>query len=156
MDVTNAFLQGDIEEQLYMTQPPGFLSEQNTSAVCRLRKSLYGLKQAPQAWSAKITQQLRKMGFTPSKLDSSLFVWQGQYGPVSLLLYVDDLVIIATDLKEIRRIKSQLVASCEMKDLGDLHYFLGLEVVRTPEGILIIQRHYVVNMHALQVRDGKL
>ena len=86
------------------------------------------------------------MGFTTSKSDSSLFVRQGQHGPVSLLLYVDALVIARADLEEIRRVKSQLATSIEMKDLGDLHYFLGIEVIRTPEGILISQRHNALSM----------
>ena len=86
------------------------------------------------------------MGFAPSKSDSSLFVRQGQHAPVSLLLYVDDLVIVGADLDEIGRVKSQLVASFEMKDLGDLHYFLGIEVIHTPEGILISQHHYALHM----------
>ena len=67
-------------------------------------------------------------------------------GPVSILLYVDDLVITGVDLGEIDRVKLQLAASFDMKDLGDLHYFLGIEVICTPEGILINQRHYVLSM----------
>ena len=105
MDVKNAFLQGELEEQVYMVQPPGFHSGTNTSAVCRLKKSLYGLKQAPRAWNAKITQQLCKMGFTVCKSDSSLFIQKGRLGPVSILLYVDDLVITGADLDEINRVK---------------------------------------------------
>ena len=91
-------------------------------------------------------QRLLRMGFATSKSGSSLFVWQGQLGSVSILLYVDDLVIAGVDLGEIDRVKLQLVASFDMKDLGDLHYFLGIEVIRTPEGILISQRHYVLSM----------
>jgi hypothetical protein len=118
----------------------------NTSAVCRLKKSLYGLKQAPRAWNTKITQQLRKMSFEMSKADSSLFIRKTPLGPISILLYVDDLVITGADLDEINHVKRQLAASFEMKDLGDLHYFLGIEVIRTPEGILVSQRHYALNM----------
>ena len=77
MDVKNVFLQGELEEQVYMVQPPGFHSGMNTSAVCRLKKSLYVLKQAPRAWNAKIKQQLRQMGFATSKSDSSLFIRKG-------------------------------------------------------------------------------
>ena len=109
-------------------------------AVCRLKKSLYGLKQAPRAWNAKITQQLCRMGFATSKSESSLFIRKGRLGPVSILLYVDDLVITDADLGEIDRVKLQLAASFDMKDLGDLHYFLRIEVIRTPEGILISER----------------
>ena len=129
-----------------MVQPPGFHSGTNTSVVCRLKKSLYELKQAPRAWNAKITQQLRRMGFATSKLDSSLFIQKGRLRPVSILLYVDDLVITSADLDEIDRVKLQLAASLDMKDLGDLHYFLGIEVIHTPEDILISQRHYVLSM----------
>ena len=74
MDVKNVFLQGELEEHVYMVQPPGFHSGMNTSAVCWLKKSLYGLKQPPRAWNAKITQRLRLMGFLTSKSDSSLFI----------------------------------------------------------------------------------
>ena len=89
--------------------------------MCRLKKSLYELKQAPRARNAKIMQQLRRMGFATSKSDSSLFIWKGRLGPVSILLYVDDLVITGADLGEINRFKLQLAASFDMKDLGDLH-----------------------------------
>ena len=100
MDVKNAFLQGELEEHMYMIQPLGFYSGTNTSAVCRLKKSLYGLKQALRAWNAKITQRLWRMGFAASKSDSSLFIRQGRLGPVNILLYVDDLVIAGADLDE--------------------------------------------------------
>jgi hypothetical protein len=86
----------------------------------------------PRAWNAKATQQLRKLGFAMSKADSSVFIRKTRLGPVSILLYVDDLVITGADLKEITRVKRQLAASFEMKDLGDLHYFLGIEVIHTP------------------------
>ena len=90
--------------------------------------------------------RLCKMGFVTSKSDSSLFIQQGSDGSVCILLYVDDLVIIGPRLNEIGRVKSQLSDTFEIKDLGDLHYFLGIEVIRTPKGILLSQRHYVLNM----------
>ena len=83
------------------------------------------------------------MGFATSKSDSSLFVRQGRLGSVSILLYVDELVIAGVDLGEIDRVKLQLAASFDMKNL---HYFLGIEVIHTPKGILISQRHYVLSM----------
>jgi hypothetical protein len=92
MDVKNALLQGELEEQVYMVQPPGFHSDTNSSAVYRLKKSLYGLKQAPRAWNTKITQQLRKMRIDTSKADSSLFVRKTRLGPICILLYIDDLI----------------------------------------------------------------
>ena len=86
------------------------------------------------------------MAFATSKSNSSLFFWQGRHGLVSILLYVDDLVIADADLDEIGRVKLQLAASFDMKDLGDLHYFLGIDVIRTPEGILLNQRDYLLSM----------
>ena len=118
MDVKNAFLQGELEEQVYMVYPLGFHSGTNTSAVCRLKKSLYGLKQASRAWNVKIMQRLRRMGFATSKSDSSLFIRTGRLGLISILLYVDDLVIASADLGEIDRVKLQLAASFDMKELG--------------------------------------
>ena len=125
MDVTNTFLQGELKEHVYMVQPPEFLSELNTSAVCQLKKSLYILKQAPRAWNAKITQRLCPKGFALSKSESLLFIREDRNGPISILLYVDDLVISDAYLEEIGHVKSKLVASFKMKDLGYLHYFLG-------------------------------
>ena len=84
--------------------------------------------------------------YTTRIKDSSLFSRQGRNGPVSLLLYVDDLVITRSDLDEIDHVKSQLAASFDMKDLEDLHYFLGFEVIRIPEGILVSQQHHVLSM----------
>jgi hypothetical protein len=75
-----------------------------------------------------------------------LFIRKTRLGPISILLYVDDLVITGADLDEINRVKRELATSFDMKDLGDLHYFLGIEVIRTLEGILISQRHYALSM----------
>jgi hypothetical protein len=94
----------------------------------------------------KITHQLRKMSFETSKADSSLFVQKTRLGPICILLYVDDLIITCTDPDEISRVKREFAASFDMKDLGDLHYFLGIEVIRTLEGILITHRHYVLDI----------
>ena len=105
MDLKNVILQGELDEQMYMVKPPRFHSRTNTSVVCRLKKSLYGLKEAPRAWNAKITERLRRMGFATSKSDSLLFIQKVQLGLVSILLYVDDLVITGADLGEIDRVK---------------------------------------------------
>ena len=122
-----------------MVQLSRFQSELNKSAVCQLKKSLYGLKQAPQSWNSKITQWLHKMGFEVSKSDSSFFIQKVPKGPLCILLFVDDLA-------KISRVKFQLSAAFEMKDFGDLHYFLEIEVIYTPDDILLTQRHYVLNM----------
>jgi hypothetical protein len=86
------------------------------------------------------------MSFETSKADSSLFIRKTRLGLISILLYVDDLVIIGADLDEINRVKRELATLLDMKDLGGLHYFLGIEVISTPEGILISQCHYALTM----------
>ena len=146
MDVKNAFLQGELEEEVYMMQPPGFESSKHPHAVCRLKKPLYGLKQAPRAWHSKITSYLHDIGFRMSKSDNSLYIRNNPKSPVFLILYVDDLVIGGESLTETQKIKKLLLEKFEMKDLNDLHYFLGIEVIQTPEGFLLSQRHYVLNL----------
>ena len=148
IDVKNAFLQGDLGETLYIVQPPGFRLDVNKSGVCRLNKFLYGLKQALRAWNSKIvTQYLHKIGFNASQSDTSLFIRRGQTSLICILLYVDDLVIIGVDLSEVCHVKTQLLTAFEtLKDLGIRHYFLGIQVIHTPDGILLTQRHYAVTM----------
>ena len=86
------------------------------------------------------------MGFMASKFESLLFIRNGLEGPVCILLYVDDLVITGPDLSTTSNVKSQLSKAFEIQDLGDLHYFLGIKVIHTPNGILLSQRHYVLKM----------
>ena len=108
-----------------MVQPLKFLSELNRSTIFRLKKSLYGLKQAPSAWSAKITQRLCWIGFAKSKSDSSLFIWQGRNGPVTILVYDDNLPIIDTDSEEIGHVKPQPYIYLTIIRL-DLNYSVNL------------------------------
>ena len=142
MNVKNAFLHGELEEEFYMLQPPGFESHKHPQAVCRLKKSLYDLKQAPKAWCAKTTQYLHEEGFQMCQADNSLYTRNDAKYTLVILLYVDDLVIGGKDLVVIQNTKSLLSNKFEMKDLGELHYFLGIEVIRTPDGLLLTQRHY--------------
>ena len=121
MDVKNAFLQGELEEEVYMIQPPGFESRVHPNVVCRLKKPLYGLKQAPRAWHSKIMQYLHQIGFRMSKSDTSLYIWHELDSPIVIILYVDDLVIGGKDLAEINKVKSLLSGRFEMKYLHELH-----------------------------------
>ena len=92
MDVNNAFLHGDLQEEVYMMQPPGYESDAHPDFVCRLRKALYGLKQAPRAWSNKIEEYLVTIGFLKSNADFSLYVKRTDHGIILLVIYVDDLI----------------------------------------------------------------
>jgi hypothetical protein len=127
MDVKNAFLYGDLKEDIYMTPPPGLFSSLN-SAVCKLKWSLYGLKQAPQAWFEKFRSTLLHFSFAQSQYDSSLFLCKTPVGFVLLLVYVDDIVITGTDSSLIAHLKQNFQASFHTKYLGPLTYILGVGV----------------------------
>ncbi|KAL9244597.1 hypothetical protein vseg_018360 [Gypsophila vaccaria] len=145
MDVHNAFLHGDLDEKVYMRLPPGFRSSVPVM-VCRLRKSLYGLKQAPRCWFAKLGIALKKYGFQQSYYDYSLFTYVNDAVRLNVLIYVDDLIVSGNDLAAVRNFKRYLHSCFHMKDLGDLKYFLGIDVARNPDGIFLCQRKYALNV----------
>lgn len=133
LDVNNAFLHGDLREEIYMTPPPG-IQLSGPNLVCRLRKSLYGLKQASREWNSKLTNFLLASGFVQSKTDYTLFEKVTPAYRLILLVYVDDIVLACSDIAPIQHIKSQLNTQFRIKDLGDLRYFLGIEVARSQGG----------------------
>ena len=126
MDVKNAFLNGDLSEEVYM-QPPHGLSHP-TNEVCCLCRALYGLKQAPRAWFAKFSTTVSSLGYSISSYDSALFIRRTDRGTILLLLYVDDMIITRDDITGIQELKQFLSQPFEMKDFGFLSYFLGLEI----------------------------
>jgi hypothetical protein len=145
MDVKTTFLNGVIEDEVYIEQPQGFEVEERKSHVCRLKKSLYGLKQAPRAWYGHIDSVLMSLGFTKSKADSNLYFKIMDNEPVILLLYVDDLFLTGEE-KLITECKRRLASKFEMKELGLMHYFLGLEVWQSPERIFLNQGKHTVKI----------
>lgn len=146
LDVKNAFLHGDLKEEVYMAQPQGFVHCEHPDYVCLLQKSLYGLKQAPRAWNEKFTSFLPSLGFKFSHSDPSLFIRYTEKGMIALLLYVDDIVITGSDSSGIHEVITELSLVFDMKDLGDLSYFLGLEVTRVRHGIFLSQTKYVTDL----------
>jgi len=135
-DVKNAFMHGNIEEEIYMEIPPGFRSTKGGNKVCRLKKALYGLKQSPRAWFGRLTQAMISMGYRQSQSDHTLFIKHSQEGKLTLLLvYVDDMIVAGDDEHEKQILKEKLAAQFEMKDLGKLKYFLGIEVAYSKKGI---------------------
>lgn len=147
MDVYNAFLQGDLFEEVYMEIPVGFRS-QGESHVCRLRKSLYGLKQASRQWNSKLTEALIRGGYVQSKYDYSLFTKRDGGNMVVLLIYVDDLLITGSSASMIDELKQFLHLNFKMKDLGVLKFFLGIEIMRSNKGIILNQRKYALELIA--------
>jgi hypothetical protein len=145
MDVKTTFLNGVIEEEVYIEKPQGFEVEDKKSHVCRLKKSLDRLKQAPRAWYGHIDSFLMRLGFTKSKEDSNLYFKIMNNEPIILLLYVDDLFLTREE-NLIIECKKRLASEFEMKYLGLMHYFLGLEVWKSPKNIFLNQGKYTVEI----------
>eukprot|EP00253_Pinus_taeda_P020355 PITA_20355 len=145
MDVKSAFLHGDLHEEIYMEQPIGFI-QTDSSLVCRLKKSLYGLKQASRAWYAKMDSFLLESGFSRCYSDNTVYTKKVGNSLIILVLYVDDLILTGSDPNLIKHVKSSLKKKFEMTDLGHLHYFLGLQVLQSKEGISLSQSKYACDI----------
>ena len=142
LDVKNAFLHGNLNETVYMHQPPGFRDPIHPDYVCLLRKSLYGLKQAPRAWYQRFADFVATIGFTHSISDNSLFIFSHGRDIAYILLYVDDIILTASSDSLRCSIMSNLATEFAMKDLGPLSYFLGVAVTRDRNGIFMCQKAY--------------
>lgn len=143
LDVKNTFLHGILKEEVYMSQPQGFVDPLYPHHVCRLDKSLYGLKQAPRAWNERFTNYLPCIGFRTSQADPSLFVKQDATSLVLLLLYVDDIILTGSSPAAIAYVITLLSKEFDKTDLGHLHYFLGLHIQYTYAGISVTQSKYI-------------
>lgn len=150
LDISNAFLNGDLDEEIYMTLPPGYTPRQGEvlppNAIFKLKKSLYGLKQASRQWFLKFSTTLLALGFQKSQADHTLFIRNvaGKY--VAVLVYVDDIVITSNNDTEMEQLKSDLKKTFKLRDLDPLKYFLGLEIARSGNGIYVSQRKYILGM----------
>ncbi|KAG8494460.1 hypothetical protein CXB51_011869 [Gossypium anomalum] len=142
LDVKNAFLYGELDREVFMEQPVGYVSEQHPHHVCHLKKALYGLKQAPRAWYGKVVQFLIFCGFRVSEADSSLFIKLESNAHLLVLLYVDDMIITGNNEAEISMLKNELSVRFEMKNLGEVGCFLGLEIKRLNQGYFNCQHRY--------------
>ena len=146
MDVKNAFLHGDLHEEVYMHIPPGFETSQTNGEVLRLHRSLYRLKQSPRAWFDRFRQSMLKRGYIQSNADHTLFFKHATGKVAILIVYVDDIVITRDDVTEIVDLKKYLAQEFEVKDLGQLKYFLGIEISRGPKGMFLSQRKYILDL----------
>ncbi|KAG7556307.1 Reverse transcriptase RNA-dependent DNA polymerase [Arabidopsis suecica] len=150
LDISNAFLNGDLEEEIYMSLPPGYSPRKGGSlpdnAVLKLEKSLYGLKQASRQWYLKFSTTLMNLGFKKSQADHTLFTRKTGNVFTALLVYVDDIVIAGNNEEVIDQLKKDLAQAFKLRDLGPLKYFLGLEIARSEEGISVCQRKYTLEL----------
>ncbi|KAM0990119.1 hypothetical protein ACFX2C_008681 [Malus domestica] len=145
LDVKNVFLHGFLDEEVYMSQPQGFIDPAHLEFVCKLNRSLYGLKQASRAWNDRFSRFLLTLGFKSSYADSSLYVKQNGPSIIVLLLYVDDIILSGDYDTQVQAVIDQLTAEFDMNDLGILHYFISLQIDYRPTGFLVHQTKYVTN-----------
>nr|GEW49703.1 ribonuclease H-like domain, reverse transcriptase, RNA-dependent DNA polymerase [Tanacetum cinerariifolium] len=142
LDVKSAFLHGDLKEEVYVTQPEGFIKRQDNEKVYRLIKALYELTQAPRACNIKLDNTLKSLDFKKCTLEQAIYMKTSKDSTLLIGVYVDDLIITGTPKKEIDKFKAQMKEKFEMSDLGLLAYYLGIEVTQTNDDILIKQSAY--------------
>ena len=145
-DVKNAFLHGDLCEEVYMQLPPGYYREERGMKVYKLKKALYQLKQSPRAWFGKFSCRMKELGHLQSNGDHTLFL-KHHDGKVSILLvYVENIIITGNDEFGVSSLSSKLAKAVEIRPLGRLRYFLGIEVAYSPQGIFISQYKYILDL----------
>jgi hypothetical protein len=143
LDVSNAFLHGNLTERVYCQQPTGFADPQRPNAICLLSRSLYGLRQAPRAWFTRFVEFVTSIGFTQTRSDSSLFMLRTGTDMAYLLLYIDDMILSASSTSLLQQIITKLKFEFAVKDMGALQYFLSIDVQRTDHGFFLSQASYV-------------
>ena len=159
LDVKSAFLNGEVEEELYVKQPEGFLIVGREHWVLRLRKSLYGLKQEPRAWYFKLHKCLLSLGFIKSRHEQAVYLKPSSINKLIVGVYVDDLIVTGTRTEDVKNFKEKMKEAFEMSDLGSLSMYLGIEVDQRLDCIYlskkgyaryILERRGLLNCHSSQ------
>ena len=146
MDVKTAFLNGDLEEEVYMDQPQGFETTSKINLVCRLKESIYGLKQASRQWYLKLNDTVLSYGFVEMTVDRCIYMKVVGSKFIILVLYVDDILLAASDRGLLHDVKNYLSSNFEMKDMGEASYVIGIEIFRDrSQGILGLSQKAYIN-----------
>jgi len=130
LDVKTAFLYGNLDEELYMEQPEGFVVKNKEDKVYRLKKALYGLKQASAAWNKQADQSLKKLGFKRCISDAGIYIYQQDNIKVIVILYVDDVLFMSNNKTQLMKLKSKFMKMWECRNLGPVSEYLGMKIVR--------------------------
>ncbi|GJZ29279.1 retrovirus-related pol polyprotein from transposon TNT 1-94 [Tanacetum coccineum] len=142
MDVKTAFLNGELKEEVYVHQPEGFVDPERPHHVYRLKKALYGLKQAPRAWYNTLSKFLLAQGFSKGVVDPTLFIRKTGKHTLHVQIYVDDIIFASTDPKDCDRFSNEMSSKFQMSMMGQISFFLGLQISQNPRGIFINQSKY--------------
>ena len=145
-NISNAFLHGSLNEEVYMEQLKGFVDKENPKMVCKMQNKIYGLKQASRAWFHRLSCYLLDIGFIAFLVDTSLFIFITGNIKVFMLIYVDDIIIRGTHPQLITKIVGLMQKEIPVKDLGSLSFFLGIQVTRSSIGLHLCQAKYVTNI----------
>ncbi|GKA92278.1 putative ribonuclease H-like domain-containing protein [Tanacetum coccineum] len=146
MDVKSAFLYGKIDEEVYVSQPPGFLDPKYPEKVYKVVKALYGLHQAPRAWYATLSTFLLKNGYRRGTIDKTLFLKKDKHDIILVQVYVDDIIFGSTKKSWCDEFEALMKSRFQMSSMGELTFFLGLQVKQKPNGIFISQDKYVAEI----------
>lgn len=148
VDVVTAFLNGNLEEEVYMAQPEGFVSPGQEHLVCKLKKSIYSLKQSPRCWNSALDAYLKQIGFTQSNSDPCIYFKETGGEKVYMGVYVDDIVLAARTGEVLQQVKSDLAKKFDIKDIGKLRYFLGMSIIQDDDckSVWIGQPRYTENI----------
>lgn len=154
LDINNAFLNGHLNDEVYMVQPPGFLHPSYPHHICRLRRTIYGLKQASHEWYKALKTFLLQYGFKSSVADSALFIYHSAGIIIYFMVYVDDIVLTGNNVSSVNKFVACLNQKFSLKDLGPLHHFLGVEVIPTNSGLFLSQAKHVSDLLTQHHLDG--
>ncbi|GJU28445.1 retrovirus-related pol polyprotein from transposon TNT 1-94 [Tanacetum coccineum] len=146
MDVKTTFLNGPLKEEVYVAQSEGFVDPDHPEKVYLLRKALYGLKQAPRAWYDELSNFLMSKGFTKGKIDPTLFKIKYVEDILLVQIYVDDIIFRSTNLKYSKGFEKLMHSRFEMSLMGEMKFFLGLQIHQSPKGIFINQAKYALEI----------
>jgi hypothetical protein len=156
MDVKSSFLNGVLEEEVYVRQPPGFEGEKYPHRVYKLRKVLYGLKQAPRAWYGRLRGFLSERGFEMGKVNQTLFLLRQGRDILIVQVYVDDIVFGGSSNSLVARFAEDMSMKFEMSMMGELQFFLGLQIKQSKEGTFVHQSKYTKDIvRKFKMEDSK-
>jgi hypothetical protein len=146
MDVKSGFLNGELEEEVYIEQPEGFQLLENTNYVCKLKKTLYGLKKTPRAWYSRLDKYLQQAEFRKGSANNNLYIKVSQGNILLIEVYLDDIFFGSDDDRLRQKFSKDMQNEFEMSLLGELSFFMGLKIHQINQGIFISQTKYIREM----------